>query len=81
MRIEPCPSCGRKPKIEEWNRDKYGNRRWFIGCPNYCWVLKSQHYLCGWGKDHGIYYIGNADRNTLYKLWNEAIKESKDAQV
>ena len=81
MRAEPCPICGRAPKIEEWNRDEYGNRRWFIGCPNYCGVIKSQNQLCGWGRDHGIYYTGTADRNTLYKLWNKAIKESKDAQV
>ena len=81
MRVEPCPRCGRAPKIEEWNRDEYGNRRWFVGCPNFCFVIKGQNQMCGWEKDYGIRYTGNADRNTLYKLWNEAIKESKDAQV
>ncbi len=81
MFVETCPRCGWAPKIEEWNRDEYGNRRWFIGCPNRCWVIKSQNRLCGFEKDSGIYYTGNADRNTLYKLWNEAIKENEDAQV
>lgn len=79
MRVEPCPRCGRTPKIEEWNRDEVGRRRWYIGCPNRCWVIKSQNQLCGFEKDSRIIYTGDADRNTLYKLWNEAIKEGKDA--
>ena len=81
MYVETCPICGRAPEIEEWCRDEYGNRRWFVGCPNFCLVIKGQNQMCGWERDYGIRYTGNADRNTLYKLWNEAIKESKDAQV
>lgn len=79
MYVESCPACGRKPKVKECWRDKYGNRRWSIGCPNYCLVIKSQNRLCGFEQDHGIYYKGDADRNTLYKLWNEAIKENNNA--
>ena len=78
MYIKPCPKCGRLPKITEGRPCKNGTRRRFIGCPNYCSVLKTQknpyHTL-----PYSFYntYIGDGDNNTIYSLWNERLMKEE----
>lgn len=79
MYIEPCPYCGRKPKIIECRVTKDGRRRRIIGCQNYCSVLKPQDNG-PWDRSN-LYYIvwtGDGDNNMLYKKWNASIDKEND---
>lgn len=70
MYIKSCPACGRMPKIREGRRRQNGKRFYAIGCPNYCWVLKSQGKY-SWHHEATLYFEGDYDYNYLYKQWNE----------
>ena len=65
MKIIPCPKCGRMPKIIEGVRGKNSIRRRFIGCPNYCSVIKTNKYNKNW-RECFLTYIGDGDDNTIY---------------
>ena len=72
MVIKGCPKCGRLPKIYEGRRRQNGKHFYVIGCPNYCWVLKSQE---DWHYAATLDFEGNYDYNYLYKQWNENLIE------
>ena len=75
MYIKPGPSCGRLPKIYEGRRRQNGKHLYIIGCPNYCWVLKSQEKRDYWHYAATLYFEGDYDYNYLYKQWNESLIE------
>ena len=77
MIIKCCPKCGRIPKIHEAIPFKNGTRRRFIGCPNYCYVLKPQTnkgFFSNFLGDYSCLFIGEGDDNQIYKMWNENLK-------
>lgn len=73
MYIQPCPRCGRFPKITQGIPFKDGTKRWFIGCPNYCHVLKSRHENGFDLKETWTIVYGDIDKNTIYKQWNQEL--------
>ena len=75
MYIKSCPSCGRMPKIHEGRRRQNGKHFYGIGCPNYCWVLKSQENRDYFPYATTLYFEGDYDYNYLYKQWNENLIE------
>lgn len=73
MRIKPCPSCGRAPKIRE-GRMRNEHRFYLIGCPNYCNVLKPQNnYKYCIPSKCTIIINDDIDYNAMYKKWNEEL--------
>lgn len=73
MYIEPCPRCGRIPKITEGCRRKNGNRFYTVYCPNLCNVLKVKDKWTGMNSAW-LSFEGDYDYNEMYKKWNEALK-------
>ena len=72
MFVEPCPKCGRLPKIVECcvnQKYKNGIRRRLCECPNLCSVIP-----CKDGLNHGWFeFDGDGDANVMYRQWNLAI--------
>ena len=77
MFIQPCPRCGRIPKIVECvSYRKPDARRRLIECPNLCSVLTNTHkyeFPTTWY----IEFFGDCDDNTMFKAWNEYLIEKK----
>lgn len=73
MIITPCPKCNRLPKITE-GRARNGHRFYMIGCPNFCDVLRPQHYYpyCA-PVTNEIIINDDCDYNAMYKKWNEEL--------
>jgi hypothetical protein len=74
MFVKPCPKCGRSPKITE-GVARNGHRAYFIGCPNFCSVLKPKHNDKYDWSNRWILINEDCDYNTLYKKWNEELIE------
>ena len=67
------------PKLDE-GHSRNGHRFYFIGCPNYCWVLKPQKKEDMWRNVAWLSFNEDLDANALYKRWNEAlVEENKNA--
>lgn len=72
MIIKRCPICNRLPKIIEGCRRANGNRFYMMYCPNYHLVLRRHSKYDPF--PHTLYFEGDYDYNTMYKVWNEEIE-------
>lgn len=72
MYVKPCPHCGAHPYVHEGMKRRNGDRFYIIGCPNFCFVLRSPERA--FGKSSFITVQGeNPDNNEIYKRWNEEL--------
>lgn len=77
MFVEPCPKCGRQPKIMDCmviENYKNGIRRRMCTCSNLCSIIPGSDRL----NTFGFIFEGNGDDNMIFKRWNDAITLYKE---
>ena len=78
MYIEPCPKCGRRPKIIDLpphKKYKNGIRRRSCRCPSFCSVIPSVNNMFN---ASSFEFDGEGDANRIYRVWNRAIALYKE---